>query len=151
MSGIGRLLSARYHKVPQRNSARVARTLCRGRPSGVGIFCGVEGRTGCEPPATAITTAGIDGRQLRDLAGTPGSALRGGSSPIPWRHEASRTPLVSGHAMRVVRAVMIEGQAVFDAGAAEEVLRILRGGGLIVYPTDTLYGLGADPQNPEAI
>ena len=53
--------------------------------------------------------------------------------------------------MRVVRAVMIEGQAVFDAGAAEEVLRILRGGGLIVYPTDTLYGLGADPQNPEAM
>ena len=53
--------------------------------------------------------------------------------------------------MRVVRAVMIEGQAVLDAGAAEEAVAVLRRGGLLVYPTDTLYGLGADPQNPEAM
>lgn len=48
-------------------------------------------------------------------------------------------------AMRLVRAVMIEGQAVFDAGALDEILAVLRSGRLVVYPTDTLYGLGADP------
>jgi len=46
---------------------------------------------------------------------------------------------------------MIEGQAVFDAGAADEVLTVLRSGGLIVYPTDTLYGIGADPSNPQTM
>jgi len=53
--------------------------------------------------------------------------------------------------MRVVRAVMIEKQAVLDAGVAEEAVAALRGGGLVVYPTDTLYALGADPRNPEAM
>jgi tRNA threonylcarbamoyl adenosine modification protein (Sua5/YciO/YrdC/YwlC family) len=53
--------------------------------------------------------------------------------------------------MRVVRAVMIEGQAVLDAGAAEEAVAVLRRGGLLVYPTDTLYGLGADPFNADAM
>jgi L-threonylcarbamoyladenylate synthase len=28
---------------------------------------------------------------------------------------------------------------------------VIRGGGVIVYPTDTLYGLGADPKNPGAV
>ena len=46
---------------------------------------------------------------------------------------------------------MIEGQAVFDANALDEVLGVLRSGGLVVYPTDTLYGLGADPFNPNSL
>jgi len=53
--------------------------------------------------------------------------------------------------MRVVCAVMIEGQAVFDAGAADEAVAALRNGGLVVYPTDTLYALGADPFNSAAM
>jgi len=28
---------------------------------------------------------------------------------------------------------------------------VIRAGGVIVYPTDTLYGLGADPKNPDAV
>ena len=28
---------------------------------------------------------------------------------------------------------------------------VLHAGGVIVYPTDTLYGLGADPKNPDAV
>ncbi|MCK9419199.1 MAG: L-threonylcarbamoyladenylate synthase [Nitrospirae bacterium] len=28
---------------------------------------------------------------------------------------------------------------------------VIRAGGVIVYPTDTLYGLGADPKNPAAV
>jgi len=53
--------------------------------------------------------------------------------------------------METVRAIMIEGQAVFDAGAPEAILAALRAGGLIVYPTDTLYALGVDPLQPAAI
>jgi len=53
--------------------------------------------------------------------------------------------------MRVVRAVMIEGQAVFDAQAPEAILAVLRDGGLIVYPTDTLYGIGTDPARLESV
>jgi L-threonylcarbamoyladenylate synthase len=33
----------------------------------------------------------------------------------------------------------------------QEVIEILRSGGTIVYPTDTLYGLGVDPFNEEAV
>ena len=53
--------------------------------------------------------------------------------------------------MRVVRVAMIEGQAVLDAEAAEASLAVLRRGGLVVYPTDTLYALGANPHNAEAM
>ena len=52
---------------------------------------------------------------------------------------------------RVVRAVMVEGQAILDAEAVDDVLAVLRRGGLIVYPTDTLYGLGVDPFNADAV
>ncbi|MBI4416029.1 MAG: threonylcarbamoyl-AMP synthase [Euryarchaeota archaeon] len=53
--------------------------------------------------------------------------------------------------MRTVRAIMIEGQAVLDVYALEDIVAVLRNGGLIVFPTDTLYGLGADPYRPEAV
>jgi L-threonylcarbamoyladenylate synthase len=46
---------------------------------------------------------------------------------------------------------MIEGRAVLDAGALELIVQELRGGGLVVYPTDTVYGLGADPSNADAV
>jgi len=44
----------------------------------------------------------------------------------------------------------------FDAtalsdGAFEQILSFLRGGGVIGFPTDTAYGLGADPFNPKAV
>jgi len=52
---------------------------------------------------------------------------------------------------RVVRAVMVEGQAIFDATAVDDVLAVLLRGELIVYPTDTLYALGADPFNADAV
>lgn len=54
--------------------------------------------------------------------------------------------------MRVIRAVRLPGgEAVFDAIPAEEALAALRNGGLVVYPTDTLYGLGCDPSNAAAV
>ena len=37
------------------------------------------------------------------------------------------------------------------AGALEEAAAALRAGGLVVFPTDTLYALGADPLNGEAL
>ena len=32
-----------------------------------------------------------------------------------------------------------------------EALRVLRSGGTLLYPTDTLWGLGCDATNPEAV
>jgi L-threonylcarbamoyladenylate synthase len=36
------------------------------------------------------------------------------------------------------------------AAVADEAVAVLRNGGVIVYPTDTVYGLGADAMNEEA-
>ena len=36
-------------------------------------------------------------------------------------------------------------------GALREAAEVVRRGGLIIYPTDTVYGLGCDPLNPEAV
>ena len=33
----------------------------------------------------------------------------------------------------------------------EEAAAVIRGGGIIIYPTETLYGLGANPFDPEAV
>ncbi len=33
----------------------------------------------------------------------------------------------------------------------EEAIKVLNEGGLIVYPTETCYGLGADATNPRAL
>ncbi|HEV8662390.1 MAG TPA: L-threonylcarbamoyladenylate synthase [Candidatus Methylomirabilis sp.] len=41
--------------------------------------------------------------------------------------------------------------SVETAGAVEEAAAVLRAGGLVVFPTDTLYALGADPLNGEAL
>lgn len=38
-----------------------------------------------------------------------------------------------------------------DQSALEHAADVLRRGGLIVYPTETLYGIGADATNPEAL
>jgi len=38
-----------------------------------------------------------------------------------------------------------------DSEAIERAGRIIRNGGLVVFPTSGLYGLGADPFNPEAV
>jgi L-threonylcarbamoyladenylate synthase len=38
-----------------------------------------------------------------------------------------------------------------DKEAVSEALHIMRRGGLVVYPTDTIYGIGADPFNEKAV
>ena len=37
-----------------------------------------------------------------------------------------------------------------DAGAIERAGQILRAGGLVAFPTETVYGLGGDALNPAA-
>jgi len=37
------------------------------------------------------------------------------------------------------------------AQVAADAARVIRGGGLVVYPTDTVYGLGVDPANALAV
>ena len=39
----------------------------------------------------------------------------------------------------------------YDKGDLEEALRVLRSGGIIVYPTDTVWGIGCDATNEEAV
>ncbi len=43
-----------------------------------------------------------------------------------------------------------EGQEV-DANILDQAAEILKNGGLVAYPTDTVYGLAADPTNAEAV
>lgn len=38
-----------------------------------------------------------------------------------------------------------------DAATLERATELLRRGGLVAYPTDTVYGLAADPRNDEAV
>jgi len=39
----------------------------------------------------------------------------------------------------------------FDSRAIQEAARIIRDGGLVAFPTETVYGLGADAGNPSAV
>ncbi len=41
--------------------------------------------------------------------------------------------------------------SISDPQSVQEAVVVLRAGGVIVYPTDTAYGLGADATNPEAV
>jgi L-threonylcarbamoyladenylate synthase len=38
-----------------------------------------------------------------------------------------------------------------DPGMLAEAVRVVRRGGVVLYPADTIYGLGCDPFNPEAV
>jgi len=39
----------------------------------------------------------------------------------------------------------------FTDSAVDEAVEVIKSGGLVVYPTETCYGLGADALNPEAV
>ena len=39
----------------------------------------------------------------------------------------------------------------FDPAELDRAIDVLRAGGVVAYPTDTLYGLAVDPRNPEAV
>lgn len=39
----------------------------------------------------------------------------------------------------------------YEAGDMAEALEVLKGGGIILYPTDTVWGIGCDATNPEAV
>jgi L-threonylcarbamoyladenylate synthase len=49
-----------------------------------------------------------------------------------------------------VRRIVVDA-ANFSAGALDEAVRAIAGGGVIALPTDTLYGLAADPFRPDAV
>ena len=38
-----------------------------------------------------------------------------------------------------------------DAQRIDQAVSILRAGGLVAFPTETVYGLGADAGNPDAV
>ena len=51
----------------------------------------------------------------------------------------------------VIEAQSLGTKYVLDAAALDQIRRVLRDGGLLVYPTDTAYGLGADPFRDAAV
>lgn len=53
--------------------------------------------------------------------------------------------------MSAPRVFGILGDQAPHSGAIEEAANILRAGGLVGFPTETVYGLGADATNPKAI
>jgi len=53
--------------------------------------------------------------------------------------------------MKVVRCRKVDGEFRVSKTALSDVLEILASGGLVVYPTETVYGLGADPYDEDAI
>ncbi|MFM7151038.1 MAG: L-threonylcarbamoyladenylate synthase [Gemmataceae bacterium] len=52
--------------------------------------------------------------------------------------------------MTTTRVVDVSGSAGLQQGLREAV-RILREGGVVAFPTETVYGLGADARNPDAV
>lgn len=52
---------------------------------------------------------------------------------------------------RVRKARRVEGSWSLVKDDLADAIKILQRGGLVVYPTETLYGLGADPGNAEAV
>lgn len=42
-------------------------------------------------------------------------------------------------------------QELFDSKDLEQALEVVRSGGLILYPTDTVWGIGCDATNPDAV
>lgn len=50
--------------------------------------------------------------------------------------------------MALVRYIGVEGM---ERSPAWEAAKILREGGVVIYPTETLYGIGADATNAEAV
>ena len=52
--------------------------------------------------------------------------------------------------MKKVRTIKALTKASIRA-AARKAAKELRAGGLIIFPTETVYGIGADPHNPEAV
>lgn len=53
--------------------------------------------------------------------------------------------------MRTIKGRMKGGHWAFSRDDYESVCSVLDGGGLIVYPTDTVYGLGCDPFDVRAV
>ena len=51
--------------------------------------------------------------------------------------------------MRV--AHVIDARKETHARVAEEVASVVYGGGTVIFPTDTVYGIGCDPYNADAI
>ncbi len=44
-----------------------------------------------------------------------------------------------------------QSESRYDESDLKEALRVLKAGGIILYPTDTVWGIGCDARNPEAV
>ena len=53
--------------------------------------------------------------------------------------------------MQIMRCRKIGGELRLGKAALVDVHDVIASGGLVVYPTETVYGLGADPFDEDAV
>jgi len=53
--------------------------------------------------------------------------------------------------MRVIKCRKVGGEFRLGKTATEDVCKVVSEGGLVIYPTETVYGLGADPFQEDAV
>src|SRR3979409_2541814 len=71
---------------------------------------------------------------------------------VPPAPQAQVSSMTAPPATRVIKAQATkDGALKGGATAAELAARALTAGGLVAFPTETVYGLGADATNPEAV
>ncbi len=47
--------------------------------------------------------------------------------------------------------ILVNPEGRYDEADLKEAVRVLKEGGLILYPTDTVWGIGCDARNPQAV
>ena len=135
----------------------------RGRPAARALSRGAA-RGGAARPvlgAEILPRGGGRGRHLRPLRpdhgmgqrrrpGDRGSGGRRGGGPglraAPLRQGGLAQP-----GFRLLRRGMTAATRLLPASAVDEAAALLRGGALVAFPTETVYGLGADATNGRAV
>src|SRR4249920_699130 len=80
------------------------------------------------------------------------NVFEGGATPPARMHRPANAAPLAPRAARLptVRILKIEPHAP-DSTILSEAATIIAGGGIVAYPTDTLYGLAVDPRNDAAV
>jgi pimeloyl-ACP methyl ester carboxylesterase len=86
----------------------------------------------------------------RDFAG-PGEPLAEGVAECDAAHLAQRRPLRHTGGVRVHRRDVAVPRCRSTVSDVDQALAVLRAGGLVAIPTETVYGLAADASNADAV
>ena len=144
-AGAGRRHDHRLHCREQRDPAECARRRIRAAHDGL------AGGAGAEPDRLRLHRRDKHPRRVHSRRRHHGSDRRRGLAPHggqrrrPHRHAAGR-----GNRKRSDDSCTPRPAAP-DPAAIAAAVAVLRSGGVVAYPTDTLYGLAVDPRNDAAV